>query len=301
MNDEPALRIVARSSPLALAQARTVAEALPVPAEVVGISTRGDRTRQPLTQIGGRGLFTAELEAMLRRREAQLAVHSAKDLPAVIADDLIISAVPPREDPRDAVVSPAGVDLAGLPKAARVGTSSLRRAAQLRAVRPDLEAKALRGNVDTRIRKLHEGHYDAVVLAMAGLNRLGRTERMAGMVRPLEVEQFVPAAGQGALAVQCLAADEAARRAAARINDPDSAGALSAERELVRRLGATCRSAVGVYLWRGASAWRGVAMVADPAAPRKVAVTVRAATPERAGQDLFDRLAEAGAARLLRP
>lgn len=298
--DQPLpVRIATRASRLAVAQARAVAEALPVPAEIVTISTRGDRAAGPLSEVGGKGLFTSELEALLRRGEVQLAVHSAKDLPAVLAEDMLISAVPPREDARDAVISPGGSDLLALPGAARVGTSSLRRAVQVRAVRPDLVIVPLRGNVETRIRKLHDGECEAVILAMAGLNRLGLSRELAEEIRPLPVERFVPAAGQGALAVQCLAADERARRIAAGITDSDSADALHAERRVVRLLGAGCHSAMGVHLWRDAARWRGAALVADPTSGKMIRPAVAASSAEEAAEELLARLAEAGAGELL--
>jgi len=293
------LRIATRSSRLAMAQARLVGDALPVAAELVCISTRGDRARGTLSEIGGKGLFTAELEAALRRGEVQLAVHSAKDLPAEISEETIIAAVPSREDARDAVVSADGAPLADLPRDARVGTSSLRRAAQALAIRPDLKVCPLRGNVETRLRKLREGECEAVILAMAGLNRLGLSGQLAGRVWPLPVEQFVPAAGQGALAVQCLAADRATREVLSAINDAQAAAALSAEREVVRRLGATCRSAVGVHIWPEGSDWRGVAIAADAGGERIVRADARSATARQAANDLHARLADAGAADVL--
>ena len=282
-----------------MAQARGVAEALPVPCELVAISTRGDRVAGALAEMGGKGLFTAELEARLRRGDVQLAVHSAKDVPAAMAEDLTIAAVPPREDPRDALISPAGLDLASLPKSARVATSSLRRAVQARATRPDLEITPVRGNVDTRIRKLRERRYDAVILAMAGLNRLDRTRQLAGMVRLLDVDRFVPAAGQGALAVQCLASDEQTRALVGRLSDPDSAAALWAEREIVRRLGATCRAAVGVHLWHCAGVWRGAAMAADPAGRKLIRPAAEAEALQQVLDELLAQLLGAGAEDLL--
>ncbi len=293
------LRIATRSSRLAMAQARLVGDALPVAVELVCISTRGDRARGTLSEIGGKGLFTAELEAALRRGEVQLAVHSAKDLPAEMSEGTIIAAVPGREDARDAVVSADGAPLADLPRDARVGTSSLRRAAQALAIRPDLKLCPLRGNVETRVRKLREGECEAVILAMAGLNRLGLSGQLAGRLRPLPVEQFVPAAGQGALAVECLAADRATREVLSAVNDAQAAAAVSAEREVVRRLGATCRSAVGVHVWPEGPDWRGVAIAADAGGERIVRAEARSATAGEVADDLHARLTDAGAAEVL--
>ncbi len=299
LNAEGLLRIATRASRLALAQARLVAEALPVPAELATFTTRGDRARGRLSAVGGKGLFTAELEAALRRRAVQLAVHSAKDLPARIDDDLAIAAVPRREDPRDALVSPSGAELAELPRQARVGTSSLRRAVQLRALREDLRPAPVRGNVDSRIRKLREGQFDALIVAVAGLKRLGVIEELAGMVRPLGAEQFVPAAGQGALAVECLASDAAVRAALEVINDADSAAALSAERQVVRALGATCRSALGVHVWREGRHWRALGMAADPAGASILRRSAEAATAPEAAEKLTRCLIGGGAEAML--
>jgi hydroxymethylbilane synthase len=289
------LRIATRGSPLALAQARAVAEAMPVPAELVPISTRGDRARGPLTEAGGKGLFTAELEAALRGGKVHLAVHSAKDLPAVMADDLVIAAVPVRQDPRDALVSASGGGLADLPASPRVGTGSPRRAAQVLAARPDARILPLRGNVGTRVRKLREGRFEAIVLAMAGVIRLGLAEDLAGMIWPLAAEDFVPAAGQGALAVQCLAADAWTREILAHVNDPASQAALLAERAVIRGLGADCRAAVGVHVWPQAQTWRGLA--AAPAREGKVLLRLsgEGASADEVAARLLARLADSSA------
>ncbi len=293
------IRIATRGSALALAQARSVADALPAPAELVRLVTRGDRARGPLAEIGGKGLFTAELEAALRRGEVQLAVHSAKDVPVEMAEDMAIAAVPRRADPRDALVSPQGASLAELPPGAGVGTSSLRRAVQVRAARADLTVVAIRGNVHTRLRKLREGRCAAVVLALAGLHRLGLTDRLAGRLLPLDVEAFVPAAGQGALAVQCLSGERRTRELLQAIDDPDSSASLHAERRVVRRLGASCRSAVGVHVSRRARRWRAVGMVGDAERLRLVRASVEGDSPEAAAEALLARLAADGAAALL--
>ena len=233
MNAPPVIRIGTRGSLLALAQARLVAAAIertrpPCRAELVPISTKGDRWAGPLDAAGRKGLFTAELEAALRDGRVQLAVHSAKDLPAQMPADLVLAGAPSREDPRDALVTRCGGGLADLPPGAAVGTGSLRRAAQLKALRPDLKIVPIRGNVETRIRKVLDGKsgqlpfsaaengncpdfpLDAVILAMAGLKRSGLLETHKDRIHPFPVEDFVPAAGQGTLALQCTAADAAA-------------------------------------------------------------------------------------------
>jgi len=293
------VRIATRSSPLAMIQAREVGENLGRPYELVEISTSGDQAAGPLTEIGGKGLFTAELEDALRRGEVSLAVHSAKDLPIDLPEDMVIAAVPRREDPRDALVSPGGGPLAELPGSARVGTSSLRRAAQVCATRGDVQILPLRGNVQTRLAKLDRGDFDAVVLAMAGLTRLGSDERLAEIIWPFEVEQFVPAAGQGALAVECLASDAEARELAAAVNDPDSAAALAAERAVVAALGASCRSALGVYIRPEANTWRGTAMAAPSDGGTILRLAAEAPTAEQVAGELTRELHQAGAAQML--
>lgn len=297
---EPApLRIATRASPLAMAQARLVADALPVETELLAISTRGDRTARALTEVGGKGLFTADLESALRRGEVHLAVHSAKDLPATPAGDMTVVAVLGRADPRDALVSNSGAALHDLPRGSRVGTSSLRRAAQLRAARPDVEPAAIRGNVDTRLAKLGRGEYDGVILAMAGLERLGVLDELAGRVRPLATEQFVPAAGQGVLAAECLTLDQRVRELLESIRDAGGAAALAAERSVVRAVGATCRSAFGVHIGPDGDAWRGVSMAAGE--HRAVRESAAAASAELVAERLIERLKQAGADRILRP
>jgi hydroxymethylbilane synthase len=207
----PEIRIGTRGSPLALAQAsqtrRLLAEALSLPEEsilIVPIRTTGDRiTDRPLADAGGKGLFTKEIEDALLAGEVDFAVHSMKDMPTDNPDGLVIGAVPERVDPRDVLV---GARLADLPPGAVIGTGSIRRSLQLRALRPDLEVKGIRGNVDTRIEKQRRGEYAAVMLALAGLTRLGRA---ADATEALSVEQMVPAVGQGALAIQCRKDDRA--------------------------------------------------------------------------------------------
>ena len=292
------VRIATRSSSLAMIQAREVGEDLGRPYELIEISTRGDHATEPLTEIGGKGLFTAELEDALRRGEVSLAVHSAKDLPIDLPEDMVIAAVPRREDPRDALV--ARVPLEKLPEGARFGTSSLRRAAQVCATRGDVQILPLRGNVRTRLAKLDRGDFDAVVLAVAGLKRLAVADELADKLRPLPVEQFVPAAGQGALAVECLASDAEARELAAAVNDPDSAAALAAERAVVAALGASCRSAFGVYIRPEARTWRGTAMAAPPDGRKILRLAAEAPTPEQVAGELTRELHQAGAVEILR-
>ena len=208
------------------------------------VVTRGDKILDvALARVGGKGLFVKEIEDALLTGEAELAVHSMKDVPAALAEGLVVAAVPPREDPRDALCSPRHRTLAGLPDGARVGTSSLRRAAQLRALRPDLRIELVRGNVETRLRKASE-ELDAVVLAHAGLLRLG----LAGhATQVLEPHEMLPAVGQGALAVEVRAADEATRALVAALDDPGTRRCVEAERGLLRRLQGGCQVPIAAH------------------------------------------------------
>ena len=205
-------------------------------AELVQITTSGDRVRA----AGDKSRFVKEIEEALLRGDVDLAVHSAKDVPAELPDGLEIASVPAREDPRDVLCGASSLD--DLPQGARVGTASVRRRSQLLAVRPDLEVVELRGNVDTRLRKLAEGGYDAIVLAAAGLARLGRSNEGT----PLPLAQLTPAPGQGCLALEIRADDEATRTQVERIDDRAASACLQAERECVVVLEATCDTPVGV-------------------------------------------------------
>jgi len=224
------IRLGTRGSALALAQAKLVADALDEEVELVTITTSGDRGEA----LGDKARWTSALEAALLASEIDIAVHSAKDVPGELADGTWIAAIPARQDPRDALCGFA--DFASLGSGARVGTSSIRRAAQIRALRDDIEIVEIRGNVDTRLRKLKEGAVDALVLAAAGLKRLGRESEIGGVI-----DQFVPAPGQGALLVQARAGDERARK----ISDPNSERCVIAERALASYLGATCNTPLG--------------------------------------------------------
>jgi len=278
------LRIATRRSALALAQARSVADALGG-GELVEVVTAGDRGERG----ADKSRWVAELERTLLDGEADLAVHSAKDVPAELADGLAIVAVPPRADARDALCGAESLDALG--SGARVGTSSLRRSSQLRAVRDDLELVPLRGNVDTRLRRLAAGELDALVLALAGLERLGRGTE-AGCA--LDPDRFVPAPGQGALIVQARAGD--ARVAAAvdgRVDDAVSRAALAAERDVAARLGASCHTAIGVRAGAGSLA----AFAGLPDGSEWLIDEV--ARGDGDAGDLAERLLAAGAADLL--
>jgi hydroxymethylbilane synthase len=236
------MRVGTRGSALALVQARHVATMLggeKAGIEVVTISTSGDRG----ALLGDKSRWVKELEAALLTGEIDVAVHSAKDVPADLPDGLELAGVPRRADARDALCGAPSLD--ALQPGAVVGTSSLRRAAELRALRPDLEVVALRGNVDTRLRKLAERQAAAIVLAVAGLERLGRADAIDAVL-----DELIPAPGQGALALEVRADDADARAAAAAIGDRDATACLAAERALVRRLGASCHTPLGAHATR---------------------------------------------------
>jgi len=235
------LRVGTRRSALARAQTDLVVAGLGTPVEVIPIVTAGDRTAAPIEVIGGTGVFVSALREALLAGDIDLAVHSAKDLPVVPAEGIVIGAVPPREDPRDAVVARDRLTLAELPKGALVGTGSPRRAAQLRALGLDLYVVPVRGNVDTRLAHVGE-NLDAVVLAVAGLRRLGRFDAITEMLDPT---RFVPAPAQGALAVECRADDLAAREVLAAFDDTGARACITAERALLSSLEAGCSAPIG--------------------------------------------------------
>jgi hydroxymethylbilane synthase len=226
------IRVGTRGSALALAQARWVGDRLGARYELVTVRTAGDAG----TELGDKSRWVSALERALLGGEIDVAVHSAKDVPAELAEGLSLVAIPPREDPRDAICG--APSLAALPAGARLGTSSLRRAAQVRALRSDLEVVEVRGNVDTRLRKLADGEVDALVLAVAGLERLGRADAVDGVL-----DELVPAAGQGALAIEARPGVVSV----AGIVDTGTTACVLAERELTRALSASCNTPVGAY------------------------------------------------------
>ena len=242
------IRLGTRSSRLALWQANTVAAllvGLGVECEIVPIETRGDDVAdRPLPEIGGDGVFTERIERALRASEIDIAVHSLKDLPVVDPDELCVGAVLGREEVREVLVSREGRSLAALPSGATVGSSSTRRQAQLLAIRRDLVVRPIRGNVETRIRKVESGEYDATLLAGAGVLRLGLTGKIAQW---MELSEILPAPGQGALAVQCRTADRATRSALAKIDEPALHVETDAERGFLRALGGGCSAPVGAF------------------------------------------------------
>ena len=279
------MRIGTRGSALALVQARQVAKLLGGEHELVEVVTSGDRGEA----ASDKERWVRELDAALLDGSVDCAVHSAKDVPAELPQGIVIAAVPPRADPRDALCGAA--TLGALAPAARVGTSSLRRAAQVRALRDDLEVVELRGNVDTRLRKLEDGEYDAIVLAAAGLERLGRGDAGA----PLD--ELVPASGQGCLAVTTRAGEESL---VAGIDDPATAWALAAERALVRALEADCHTPVGAHAQvLGSDALRLRAFVGAVDGSAWVRDELDGSDPERLGAAVAQRLLSAGAREVL--
>ena len=246
-SDSSKLRLGTRASALARWQAEWVAAQLQqrgVAVELVPIITQGDVKTGPLGQIGGQGLFTKELQRALLDERIDLAVHSLKDLPTEPVDGLTIAVVPERESTSDVLVSSKATSIAELPQAARVGTGSLRRKAQLLHLRADLVVEDIRGNVETRLRKLDEGQYDAIILAEEGLKRLGFAERIAGII---PTPQMLPAIGQGALGIETRATDERVKGLLAPLDHRPSHQAVLAERTLLSRLRAGCLAPVGAW------------------------------------------------------
>ena len=291
-----------RGSALALAQTKRVCAILEdarpgLSTEVRAIVTHGDRTQasgEPLPAIGGKGLFTAELEQALRDGTIDLAVHSLKDLPTEDVDGVVLGAVCLREDVRDCLVSRAG-SLHELPEGAVVGTSSLRRSAQLRALRPDLEVRSIRGNVETRIRKVRDGDYDAVLLAAAGIARLGLEHEAAEW---LDTDVLLPAPGQGALAVQCRSDDATTLGLLAGVDDPAARAATTAERAFLRALGAGCTAPVAAYGTTSGDAVHLDGLVASPDG-REVVRVSGTGEPAEVGARLARDARHAGAEGIL--
>jgi len=299
------LRLGTRRSALALAQSSTVADAVRRhghDVELVEIVTEGDRSAEAITALGGTGVFVTELRRQLLDGSIDLAVHSLKDLPTQPADGLVVVALPQREDPRDALVSRDGVTLAELPSGSRVGTGSPRRTAQLRALGLGLDVVAIRGNVDTRLRKVTDGELDAVVVAAAGLARLGRIDAAAEILDP---GQMLPAPGQGALAVECRADNDNLLAALGVLDDPATRAATTAERTLLAALEAGCTAPVGaladvavgddgdeIYL-------RAVVASTDGSSAIRLSATGPFTDPEGLGRRLAEDLLNAGAAGLI--
>lgn len=242
--------IATRESPLALAQAESIKTLLTqhhpyLSVELLGMTTQADqRLDVQLTEIGGKGLFVKELEEALYDKRADIAVHSMKDVPMDLPEGLILPVIGKREEPRDVLVSNTYRSLAGMPSGASLGTSSLRRQTQLRALRPDLIFRTLRGNINTRLRRLDEGDYDAIILAAAGLKRLHLGDRIRAYLSP---EESLPSAGQGALGIECREGDDQILALIAPLNDPITHARVVAERAVCRRLGGGCKVPVAAF------------------------------------------------------
>ncbi len=299
------VRIATRESALALWQAEHVAARLRarhagLAVELVPMTTRGDQLiDRPLATIGGKGLFLKELEVALAEHRADIAVHSMKDVPMALEPGYAIAAVLEREDPFDAFVSNAHASLDALPRGARVGTSSLRRQSQLRARRPDLALVDLRGNVNSRLRKLDEGQYDAIVLAIAGLKRLGFASRIRQRLDPPD---WVPAVAQGAIGIECRAGDDAIAALVAPLADPATSTTVAAERAMNLALHGSCQVPVaGHARYVGQSRLHLAGLVGDAASGKLVRAEAEgdAREPEALGRRVAETLLAQGAGALL--
>ena len=297
------LTFATRPSALARWQTARVIELLQAAHPELGcteyvITTRGDRVPDlRIPEIGGKGLFTSELEEALLSGKVHAAVHSLKDLPLEDTPGIVIAAIPERAAPYDVLVSANGHTLSTLPEGARVGTSSLRRTAQLLARRPDLTIWPLRGNVDTRVRKAMDGEYDAIVLAQAGLTRLG----LQSYIREVfSLEIMLPAPGQGALAVQCRAEDTETLEILAAIHDPLTVAAVGAERAFLSGLGGGCSLPVGAFAEKNDGTIILTGAVISPDGAQAIRLSAVDQEPQKLGQRLADLVLERGAAELLR-
>ncbi len=295
------LRIGTRKSKLALWQANYVKERLEgrgYSVELVLITTTGDKILDaPLAKIGGKGLFVKEIEEALLRGDIDLAVHSLKDVPMVLPEGLILGAITEREEPFDVLISRDGRRLQELPEGAKVGTSSLRRQVQIKRKRPDLRVETLRGNVDTRLRKLEEGLYDAIVLAYAGVKRMGFEERVSQVL-----EDFIPAVGQGSLAIEVREGDHRVLDAIAFLDHRESRLRAECERAFLRELQGGCQVPIGAYAWLEDEKLKLRAFVSDLEGKRFLE-GVEEGSPDMAehiGIRLAKRLLEEGAGEILR-
>ena len=298
------IRIATRKSPLAMWQAEHVADALRsahpgLEVEILGMSTQGDKILDtPLAKIGGKGLFVKELEARMLEGDADIAVHSMKDVPVDLPDGLHLAVIMAREDPRDAFVSNDYAALDELPEGAVVGTSSLRRQCQLADRRPDLEIKPLRGNVNTRLRKLDEGEYDAVILAAAGLIRLGFGARIRN---PIDPADSLPAIGQGAVGIECRSDDPRVNELLAPLHHADTATRVQAERAMNARLEGGCQVPIGGHaVLEDDQLWlRGLVGTVDGNEIIRGEIRGPREEATRLGTALAEELLEHGAARIL--
>ncbi len=293
-----------RTSNLALTQTKWVIERLkqlqlPIEYEVKEIMTKGDRILDVmLSKVGGKGLFVKELELAMLNGEIDLAVHSMKDMPAELPEGLMIASIPERADHRDAFISNHYDSLDSMPSGAIVGTSSLRRSTQVLAKRPDLKIKWIRGNIETRLRKLNEGEYDAILLAVAGLQRMGWTDEV--VTEYLSVEDCLPAVGQGALAIQCRESDEKMRELLLKLNDAETSRTVSAERAFLHRLEGGCQVPIAAYSEVvDKDTVRLTGLVGEPDGSVIISDTLKGQEPEQLGKMLADDLMRRGAKEIL--
>lgn len=292
-----------RKSNLALTQTEWVIDQLKKAGiknefEVKKIVTKGDRILDvTLSKVGGKGLFVKEIEQAMYDKEIDLAVHSMKDMPSQMPEGLTISSVPEREDHRDAYIAKDNVALKDLPKGAIVGTSSLRRSAQVLAERPDLEVKWIRGNIETRIRKLDDEDYDAIILAVSGLKRVGLSEEL--ITEYLEPEVCVPAVGQGALAIECREDDDELRELLAKINDEYTTKTVTAERTFLHLLEGGCQIPIGGYAYLQGNEMILTALVGTPDGKTILKEVVRGTDPVAVGKEAADKLISQGAKEIV--
>lgn len=304
MNDAPSVRLGTRGSALALWQANHVRDELRrahpgLTVELQIISTEGDRIQdRPLHEIGGKGLFVRAIEQRLIDDEIDLAVHSMKDLPAFGPEGLTLACTPPREDPRDALVGPAGATLATLPPGSRLGTGSLRRAALAHRINPAIKVVPIRGNVPTRVGKVDKGEVDAVLLAAAGLRRLGKAERIVELLDP---EAFCPAPAQGILALQCRDDDTRVRGLIDALSCPEATLAAAAERGFLQRLEAGCTIPVGCHATRHGDELEVHGLVVHPSGSPCYETRRRGPVDQAdaLGREVAGELLEAGADRVM--
>jgi hydroxymethylbilane synthase len=294
------LRIGTRGSQLALWQANHIAELLRErghQVEIQIIKTTGDKIIDvALAKVGTKGMFTKEIEEALTENQVDLAVHSLKDLPTELSSEFTIAAIPIREDPRDAFCSVSYNFIEQLPQKARVGTSSLRRLAQLKAIRSDLDIQPLRGNVDTRLRKLEANEYDAIILAAAGLNRLGKMELVTQIIPPTIM---CPAAGQGALAIEIRAGDSPTYKSLAFLNNASARATTRCERALLSKLGGGCQVPIGAFAELRNGRLRLTAVVAHPDGTKVLRESREGSDPIQLGEAVGETLLQMGANAIL--
>ncbi|GKS10446.1 porphobilinogen deaminase [Paenibacillus chitinolyticus] len=299
-----------RQSALALTQTNQVIDELKELSRQNGIEcefelrkivTKGDRILDvTLSKVGGKGLFVKEIEQAMMDKEIDIAVHSMKDMPFELPEGLMVGAVPKRQDPRDVLITKGEKSLDELPQGALVGTSSLRRSSQLQHSRPDLRIQPVRGNIDSRLRKLESEGFDAIVLAAAGMHRIGWQDRISAYVPP---EVCVPAVGQGALCIECRADDEFVLNLLSKIQDDDTALAVRAERSFLGRLNGGCQVPLGAYATvertGGGTELSLTAMVGSPDGAELLKETLRGSDPEALGREAAEKLIARGADRIL--